>query len=124
MIPISTPKTAPHTLATFGQKDRLPSVSGTASIGHARPVSLANAPFTSFTRPVATSLPAIQVNSEDYSNEVESETDRLFRTLATKPPGDHNTLIALPPSPDYRPRGYTNQPGFEPSNGPPGIGKL
>lgn len=110
-------------MATFGQRDRLPSANGLPATGKSRPVTLANVPFTKFTRPVATSLPSIQISSEDYSNEVERETvdERLFRTLATKPPGDYNTLIALPPSPEYNP-GYTHKPGFEPVNGPPGIG--
>lgn len=46
----------------------------------------------------------------------------LFQTLATKPPGDLNSLIALPPSPVYQPA-YTNKPAYEP-NGPPGIGNF
>lgn len=70
-------------------------------------------------------MPAIRVSSVDYySNEIETDNpeDQVFQTLATKPPGDVNTLIALPPSPEFH-TGYTNRPGIEPVNGPPGIRK-
>lgn len=123
LVPISTPKSAPESLATFDQKDRLPSASGFPATGHLKPVSLPNAPFTNFNRPIDSSeRSSIRINSEDYSNEIEKESldEQLFRTLATKPPNDHHTLVALPSLPENR-QDYTNKPAYEPVNGPPGI---
>lgn len=122
LVPISTPNTVPYSLETFGQRGRLPSAGGTVSTVKTRPVTLSNVPFTSFTRSVGASLPSIQVNSEDYSDEREVMNDSRFQTLATKPPGDHHsTMLPFPSPPDYHRPGYTNAPGFKPLNAPPGI---
>ncbi|KAI6234415.1 PAN domain containing protein [Aphelenchoides fujianensis] len=128
LVPISTPRTIPQTLAVWPEREPLPSLppanapAAPVSAGR-RPIDVA--PPAGAARPTASSLRS----AEDYANEVEAENEdeRLFRTLATKPPGDLNGF-GHPPSPappghriPQQNGGHTAPPAFEP-DGPPGIG--
>ncbi|KAI6179513.1 PAN domain containing protein [Aphelenchoides besseyi] len=132
LVPISTPRTIPQTLVAWPNHEPLATLTPEKSASppsERRPIAPA-APPSDPGRPSGSFLLPSGVNV-DYANEVETENEdeRLFRTLATKPPGDNVPGFSAihPPAPSsVLNRKVSSEriapPGFDQPNGPPGIG--
>ncbi|KAI6222006.1 PAN domain containing protein [Aphelenchoides besseyi] len=131
LVPISTPRTIPQTLAAWPNHEPLATLTpGDLASPPSERRTIAPAPPSNSGRPSGSFLLPSGVNV-DYANEVETENEdeRLFRTLATKPPGDNargfGAIHPPAPSPVLNRKVSSERiapPGFDQPNGPPGIG--